>query len=274
MASKLPGPLAPGAVCAMEPVRGISRPRKGATSAGIMEMMVVIADLTGLAVSATEADLYLHWVRTCWPRPRTKRMAVARQTDAAAILNRLRAVGYCRVSTKRQADHQISLEEQHKKIDATCVLRDADLVETFVEPGLTARADRRPELKRMLEFACNPANGIDLAKREALLRRVDLQYVVNGVVRSPDPKVIASIEASIADAERARDLSRAEAEQYSGGLVQSLAIVKVATDELTLSQLRLALLSERYGFGVRPADASAASQPVGQTLVEEDADAL
>jgi len=42
------------------------------------------------------------------------------------------------------------------------VLRDADLVETFVEPGLTARADRRPELKKMLQFACDPANRIDL----------------------------------------------------------------------------------------------------------------
>lgn len=89
-------------------------------------------------------------------------MAKARQTEPKASPNRLRAVGYCHVSTKRQADHQISLEEQDKKIDATCVLRDADLVETFVEPGLTARADRRPELKRMLEFACNPANQIDL----------------------------------------------------------------------------------------------------------------
>lgn len=89
-------------------------------------------------------------------------MAKARQTEPKASLTRLRAVGYCRVSTKRQADHQISLEEQDKKIDATCVLRDADLVETFVEPGLTARADRRPELKRMLDFACDPANQIDL----------------------------------------------------------------------------------------------------------------
>lgn len=89
-------------------------------------------------------------------------MAMAEQTRSDVHPHRLRAVGYCRVSTKRQADHQISLDEQQKKVDATCVLRDADLVETFIEPGVTARADRRPELKRMLEFACNPANNIDL----------------------------------------------------------------------------------------------------------------
>lgn len=97
-------------------------------------------------------------------------MTRARQAAPKTSPNRLRAVGYCRVSTKRQADHQISLEEQEKKIDATCVLRDADLVETFVEPGLTARVDRRPELKRMLEFACDPRNQIDLVIVYALSR--------------------------------------------------------------------------------------------------------
>lgn len=89
-------------------------------------------------------------------------MAMAEQKGPQGHPRRLRALGYCRVSTKRQADHQISLEEQQRKVGATCVLRDADLIETFVEPGLTARADRRPELKRMLEFACDRSNGIDL----------------------------------------------------------------------------------------------------------------
>jgi site-specific DNA recombinase len=91
-----------------------------------------------------------------------KTMAMIERVGSQAHPRRLRAVGYCRVSTKRQADHQISLEEQQRKVDATCVLRNVDLVETFIEPGLTARADRRPELKRMLEFACDPSNGIDL----------------------------------------------------------------------------------------------------------------
>ncbi|MGV3575229.1 MAG: recombinase family protein [Devosia sp.] len=89
-------------------------------------------------------------------------MAKAEKAKAQVSPRRLRALGYARVSTKRQADHQISLADQEKKIDATCVLRDADLVEVFVEPGLTARIDRRPELQRMIEFACDPTNQIDL----------------------------------------------------------------------------------------------------------------
>jgi hypothetical protein len=47
------------------------------------------------------------------------------------------------------------LEEPQKKMDATCVLRDAGLVETVVEPGLSARSDQRLELGQIptdLEF--------------------------------------------------------------------------------------------------------------------------
>lgn len=83
-------------------------------------------------------------------------------SSSSPVGKRLRAIGYCRVSTRRQADHQVSLEEQQKKIDATCVLRDADLIETYVEPGVSARTDQRPEFRRMLDFACNRANDVDL----------------------------------------------------------------------------------------------------------------
>lgn len=61
MASKLPGSLAPGAVRAQRPARSTSRLCTGATSATIMDMMVIVDDLSGLEVSVAEADLYLHW---------------------------------------------------------------------------------------------------------------------------------------------------------------------------------------------------------------------
>ncbi|WP_354065256.1 recombinase family protein [Devosia sp. 2618] len=87
---------------------------------------------------------------------------MAEQIGSRTQARRLRALGYCRVSTRRQADHQVSLDDQQRKIDATCVLRDADLVEVFVEPGVSARSDQRPEFKRMLAFACDPANHVDV----------------------------------------------------------------------------------------------------------------
>lgn len=61
MASKLPGPLAPGAVRAPRPVSSTSRLCTGATSVTVIDMMVVVDDLGGLEVSVAEAELYLHW---------------------------------------------------------------------------------------------------------------------------------------------------------------------------------------------------------------------
>ena len=74
----------------------------------------------------------------------------------------LRAVGYARVSTRRQADHEVSLDEQQQKIAAYCTLKDASIIEQFVERGLTGRTDKRPEFQRLISYVCDPANAVDL----------------------------------------------------------------------------------------------------------------
>jgi len=84
-----------------------SRPSTGATSKTVMEMVVVIDLASRSEVTAAEADLYLNWAGDLLTPARMMTMAIARRTRAQASPNRLRAVGYCRVSTKRQADHQI-----------------------------------------------------------------------------------------------------------------------------------------------------------------------
>jgi site-specific DNA recombinase len=83
---------------------------------------------------------------------------------------KLRAVGYARVSTRRQAAHELSLNDQEQKIGAFCVLKEAVHVQTFVERGLSGRSDRRPALKEMMAFAMDPANGIDLVVVYSLSR--------------------------------------------------------------------------------------------------------
>ncbi|WP_298670938.1 recombinase family protein [uncultured Sphingomonas sp.] len=66
---------------------------------------------------------------------------------------RLRAVGYVRVSTKRQAEHQISLAEQEKRIRAWASTQGYELLEVYREPGASARSDRRPVFRRMIADA-------------------------------------------------------------------------------------------------------------------------
>ena len=62
-----------------------------------------------------------------------------------------RAALYLRVSTARQAEHDISIPDQRKQGEAWCASRGLELVDTFVEAGATATNDRRPEFQRMIE---------------------------------------------------------------------------------------------------------------------------
>ena len=63
----------------------------------------------------------------------------------------LRVALYLRVSTARQAEHDISIPDQRKQGEAWCAARGYQLVETFVEAGATATNDKRPEFQRMIE---------------------------------------------------------------------------------------------------------------------------
>ena len=60
----------------------------------------------------------------------------------------LRAALYLRVSTARQAEHDVSIPDQRRQGEAHCASRGYQLVETYVEPGASATNDRRPEFQR------------------------------------------------------------------------------------------------------------------------------
>ncbi len=62
-----------------------------------------------------------------------------------------RAALYLRVSTARQAEHDVSIPDQKRQGEAWCASRGYQLVETYVEPGASATNDRRPEFQRMIE---------------------------------------------------------------------------------------------------------------------------
>jgi DNA invertase Pin-like site-specific DNA recombinase len=63
----------------------------------------------------------------------------------------LRAALYLRVSTARQAEHDVSIPDQKHRGEAYRASRGYQLVETYVEPGASATNDRRPEFQRMIE---------------------------------------------------------------------------------------------------------------------------
>ncbi|HEX5281968.1 MAG TPA: recombinase family protein [Micropepsaceae bacterium] len=74
----------------------------------------------------------------------------------------LRAALYLRVSTARQAEHDVSIPDQKRQGEAHCQSRGYQLVETYVEPGASATNDRRPEFQRMIEAGTTKPAAFDI----------------------------------------------------------------------------------------------------------------
>jgi site-specific DNA recombinase len=74
----------------------------------------------------------------------------------------LRAALYLRVSTARQAEHDVSIPDQKRQGEAWCASRGYELVETYVEPGASATNDRRPEFQRMIEAGTSKPAPFDV----------------------------------------------------------------------------------------------------------------
>ena len=62
-----------------------------------------------------------------------------------------RAALYLRVSTARQAEHDVSIPDQKRQGEAYCLARGYTLADSFIEMGASATNDRRPEFQRMIE---------------------------------------------------------------------------------------------------------------------------
>lgn len=89
------------------------------------------------------------------------------------MLMTMKAVGYVRVSTERQADKGVSLEAQEAKIRAMATVQGADLSEVIIDGGESAKSLNRPGLQRVLEMVSSgKVEGVIVAKLDRLTRSV------------------------------------------------------------------------------------------------------
>ena len=95
----------------------------------------------------------------------------------------LRAALYLRVSTARQAEHDVSIPDQRKQGEAYCQSRGFSLVETFVEPGASATNDRRPEFQRMVEAGTAKPSAFDVVVVHSFSRFFRDQFQLEFYVR-------------------------------------------------------------------------------------------
>ncbi|MCP4445490.1 MAG: recombinase family protein [Myxococcales bacterium] len=69
----------------------------------------------------------------------------------------MRAVIYCRVSTKEQVEN-FSLEAQERASRDYCQRNNLEIAEVFVEKGESAKTAHQPELQRLLAYLSQAPN--------------------------------------------------------------------------------------------------------------------
>src|SRR5580693_4034175 len=73
-----------------------------------------------------------------------------------------RAALYMRVSTGRQAEHDLSIPDQRSQLNSWCRAKGHVVVAEFIEAGASASDDRRPVFQQMIERACDGEHSFDL----------------------------------------------------------------------------------------------------------------
>jgi DNA invertase Pin-like site-specific DNA recombinase len=67
-----------------------------------------------------------------------------------------------RVSTGRQAEHDLSIPDQRSQLNSWCRAKGHVVVAEFIEAGASAIDDRRPVFQQMIERACDGEQAFDL----------------------------------------------------------------------------------------------------------------
>jgi site-specific DNA recombinase len=89
------------------------------------------------------------------------------------MLSSMRAIGYARVSTDKQADHGVSLEAQEAKIRAMATVQGAEAIELIVDGGESAKDLKRPGMDRLLALVDErKVDIVIIAKLDRLTRSV------------------------------------------------------------------------------------------------------
>src|SRR6266852_9686821 len=85
----------------------------------------------------------------------------------------MKAIGYVRVSTEKQADFGVSLEAQTAKIRAMAVVQGAELVDVLIDAGESAKSLNRPGMARLLALVdAGAVDTVIIAKLDRLTRSV------------------------------------------------------------------------------------------------------
>jgi site-specific DNA recombinase len=109
-------------------------------------------------------------------------------SERNVLSNTLRCALYLRVSTGRQADSDLSIPDQRRQAEAYCRLKGWRPVAEYVEPGLSATDDRRPEFQRLIDAACSKPPAFDIIVVHSFSRffrdQFQLEFYVRKLVKN------------------------------------------------------------------------------------------
>ena len=105
----------------------------------------------------------------------------------------MKAIGYVRVSTEKQADCGVSLEAQTAKIRAMAVVQGSELVDVLIDAGESAKSLHRPATARLLALVdAKSVDTVIIAKLDRLTQSASHDrdaHALRGRARShPDPE--------------------------------------------------------------------------------------
>lgn len=99
-------------------------------------------------------------------------------------------------------------------------------------------------------------------KRASLIRGIDLKFTQNGRELMPvDPATLKALDDEIAEAASAADAAQAKAEQYTSGLIKSLALVEEATQRASVALINERRVILMLGYGLPETPKKAVSVP-------------
>ncbi|MCG6533421.1 MAG: recombinase family protein [Syntrophales bacterium LBB04] len=109
---------------------------------------------------------------------------------------KMKAYGYCRVSTEEQAREGISLDAQEDKIRTYAQLKDLELLDIIRDEGYSGKNIQRPGLQKLLALIQGPeAEAVIVYKLDRLTRNTsDLLHLVEVIFRKDNTRFFSITE--------------------------------------------------------------------------------
>lgn len=109
----------------------------------------------------------------------------------------MKAVAYCRVSTDGQVgEDKFGIAAQKEQISAYCAQKNIEIVDWFIDEGVSGAQERRPAFDRILqgEVTNPPVDYVIVAKTDRISRDINLYYAYKNLLQKQGLEILSVAE--------------------------------------------------------------------------------